>query len=68
MNQKDNTLFYNLDNHIECIELSNIIKTQGFFGLKERFAVLTQFNLFIFENHFSFLNKINPRVFYLFLF
>jgi len=54
--------FFLDNNKKEHIELKNIIKTQGMFYKKERFAVLTSTRLLIFENQTHFVQKRSPRV------
>jgi len=46
----------------EQIQLKNAVQTKGIFGLKKRFAVLTNERLILFETKEDYLVKKNPRV------
>lgn len=56
-----NTLYYR-NTGVEEIQLKNFVKTEGFFYRKERYAVLTNLRLLLFESENKFLKKGEPRV------
>jgi hypothetical protein len=59
---KDNNIFFGENNKNEQILLKNNVKTKGILGLKNRFAILSNYSLLIFEDQDKFIKGKNPRV------